>query len=193
MSEKSIRGTQTEHNLLAAFAGESQARSRYELFARKAIEEGYHQIAAVFAMTADQELEHAHRFFEQLEGGSVEIKAAYPAGVIADTRTNLAEAAAGEREEWSDLYQNFAQTAEDEGFPKIAALFRLVAKVEVEHEQRYLKLLARMESGTVFSDDEDVAWICTKCGYVHYGKSAPKQCPVCGADQGYFERKPDNY
>ena len=193
METKSIKGTKTEKNLLKAFAGESQARSRYTLFAKKAKEEGYRQIAAVFKETAENELEHAKLFFNQLEGGSVEITAAYPAGVAADTKTNLAEAAAGEREEWSDLYDNFAQTAEDEGFPKIAAIFRLVAKVEIEHEKRYIKLLERLQTGTEFKQEEETEWICTKCGYVHKGKAAPGKCPVCGAEQGYFERKPDNY
>ena len=143
MEKKSIRGTRTEHNLLASFAGESQARSRYTLFAEKAREEGYEQIAAVFMETAEQELSHARQFFSLLEGGTVEITAGYPAGVVGDTKKNLAEAAAGEREEWSDLYENFAKTAQDEGFPQIANTFRLVAKVEQVHEARYVKLLER--------------------------------------------------
>ena len=193
MEKKSIKGTKTEHNLLAAFAGESQARNRYTLFAKKAKEEGYRQIAKVFKVTAKQELAHAELFFSQLEGGMVTIEAAYPAGVVADTMTNLREAAAGEREEWSTLYQNFAQTAEDEGFPRIAALFRMVSKVEIEHEKRYLKLLEQMTNDEVFtSADEEQEWQCMHCGYVHKGKSAPKKCPVCGKEQGYFERKADN-
>lgn len=193
MEKKSIKGTQTEHNLLAAFAGESQARSRYALFAKKAKEEGYRQIAKVFKITAKQELAHASMFFDLLEGGMVTINAAYPAGVVADTMTNLREAAAGEREEWSDLYANFAQTAEDEGFSKIASLFRLVAKVEVEHEKRYLALLEQMTNGQVFSsEDPEQEWQCIHCGYVHKGKNAPKKCPVCGKEQGYFERKANN-
>lgn len=190
---KSIKGTQTEKNLLAAFAGESQARSRYNLFARKAKEEGYHQVARVFKETAKNELEHAAIFFNFLEGGTVEITAGYPAGVVGDTKANLAAAAAGEREEWSDLYTSFASTAEAEGFPKIAATFKLVAKVEVEHEKRYVQLLERLESGTEFSQEEPTKWICDVCGYVHEGKSAPGRCPVCGAPQGEFERKPENY
>lgn len=193
MEKKSIKGTQTEHNLLASFAGESQARNRYTLFAEKAREEGFEQIAAVFLETADQELSHARQFFALLEGGSVEITAAYPAGVVADTKTNLAEAAAGEREEWSDLYENFAQTAQDEGFPQIANLFKLVAKVEVMHEQRYLKLLERLENGTEFESAEPIEWMCRRCGFVVNAKSAPKRCPVCGADQGWFQRKAENY
>lgn len=192
MEKKSIKGTQTEHNLLASFAGESQARGRYTLFAQKAIEEGYEQIAAVFLMTAEQELQHAKQFFSRLEGGMVEIKAAYPAGVVADTMTNLREAAAGEREEWSDLYSTFAETAKAEGFPDIAMLFKNVASVEVEHEKRYLKLLERLETGTEFSSAEEIEWQCRKCGWVYVGKNAPKKCPVCGADQGWFERKMNN-
>ena len=144
MEQKSIKGTRTEHNLLASFAGESQARSRYTLFAKKAEEEGYQQIAAVFRETAEQELQHARQFFSLLEGGMVEITAAYPAGVVGDTAKNLAEAAAGEREEWGVLYENFAKTAQEEGFPHIANTFKLVARVEQMHEQRYLKLLERM-------------------------------------------------
>lgn len=193
MEKRSIKGTKTEHNLLASFAGESQARSRYTLFAQKAIEEGYQQIAAIFLETAEQELSHAKQFFSRLEGGSVEITAAYPAGVVADTKTNLAEAAAGEREEWSDLYENFAEVAREEGFPEIAALFTMVAKVEVEHEKRYMRLLERLENGMEFTSPEPIEWQCRKCGYVHTGKSAPKKCPVCGMDQGWFERKAENY
>ena len=177
---KSIRGTQTEKNLLAAFAGESQARSRYSLFARKAEAEGYQQIADVFRETAENELEHANIFFSCLEGGTAEITAAYPAGVVADTKTNLAEAAAGEREEWSSLYTNFAEVAEQEGFPVIAAKFRLVAKVEVQHEKRYNRLLERLASGTEFSQETETEWHCLVCGYVHTGKEAPAKCPVCG-------------
>lgn len=192
MEKKSIKGTRTEHNLLAAFAGESQARSRYTLFAQKAIEEGYEQIASIFMITAEQELQHAKQFFCRLEGGMVEINASYPAGVVADTLTNLKEAAAGEREEWSGLYSTFADTAREEGFPDIANLFKLVASVEVEHEARYLKLVERMESGTEFASDEDIQWQCRKCGFVYTGKNAPKRCPVCGADQGWFERKMNN-
>ena len=191
--EKSIKGTRTEHNLLASFAGESQARSRYTLFAKKAIEEGYEQIASIFLITADQELSHATQFFNLLEGGMVEIKAAYPAGVVGDTKTNLREAAAGEHEEWGELYSNFAEVAEEEGFPKIALLYRNISKVEKMHEERYLKLLDRMEKGEVFSSEEPVKWYCRKCGYVAETKNAPKKCPVCGMDQGWFERFPDNF
>ncbi|MBD5203046.1 MAG: rubrerythrin family protein [Bacteroides sp.] len=193
MATKSIKGTKTEQNLLAAFAGESQARTRYTLFAKKAKEEGYEQIAHIFKITAEQELAHATAFFSRLEGGMVEIKAAYPAGVVADTLTNLREAAAGEREEWSALYSDFAGVAAEEGFPEIAALFRNVAKVEVVHEDRYNRLVKRLESGTEFSVDEDIEWQCTHCGFVYTGKTAPKKCPVCGMPQGFFERKAENY
>lgn len=193
METKSVKGTKTEKNLLAAFAGESQARTRYTLFAKKAKEEGYEQISKIFKLTAEQELAHATEFFKRLEGGMVEITAAYPAGVVADTATNLREAAAGEREEWSDLYSNFAQTAADEGFPEIAALFRNVAKVEVVHEDRYNRLLERLTSGTEFSVEDEIQWQCMHCGYVHKGKTAPKKCPVCGHPQGFFERKAENY
>lgn len=193
MTKKSIKGTRTEHNLLASFAGESQARARYTLFAQKAKEEGYEQIAAIFMETADQELSHATQFFNLLEGGMVEIKAAYPAGVVGDTLTNLKEAAAGEHEEWSDLYSNFAQTAAEEGFPHIATLFKLIASVEVVHEQRYLKLVGRLETDTEFKSAEDIEWQCRNCGYVHKGKSAPKKCPVCGKEHGWFEREKKNY
>ncbi len=193
MEFKSIKGTQTEHNLLASFAGESQARSRYTLFAQKAIEEGYEQIAAIFLATAEQELSHAKQFFSLLEGGSVEITAAYPAGVVADTKTNLAEAAAGEREEWGDLYATFAETADREGVPHIARLYRNIANVEKMHEQRYLRLLDRVEKGEVFASEEPVRWYCRKCGFTVEAKTAPKRCPVCGMDQAWFERFPDNY
>ena len=193
MEKKSIKGTKTEHNLLASFAGESQARSRYTLFAKKAREEGYEQIARIFLITAEQELSHAELFFSRLEGGVVQIAAGYPAGVVADTMTNLREAAAGEREEWSDLYASFAGTAEEEGFPDIAALFKMVAKVEIQHEQRNHRLHERLTNGHEFSGEEEEEWQCMHCGYVHKGKSAPKRCPVCGKEQGYFERKADNY
>ena len=190
---KSIKGTQTEHNLLASFAGESQARSRYTMFAQKAIEEGYEQIAAIFLTTAEQELSHAKQFFSKLEGGMVEIKAAYPAGVVGTTKENLAAAAAGEREEWGDLYANFAEVAQNEGFPEIALLYKNIAKVEQMHEARYIKLLERMENEEVFNSPEPIKWYCRKCGYVVETKSAPKKCPVCGMPQGWFERFPDNY
>ena len=194
MDKKSLKGTRTEQNLLAAFAGESQARSRYTLFAKKAKEEGYRQIAKIFKVTAKQEMSHAELFFSKPEGGFVPTQAGYPAGVVGDTITNLREAAAGEREEWSDLYANFSQTAMEEGFPDVAALFKMVAKVEIEHEKRYLRLLERLTEDQEFSsENEEQEWQCMHCGYVHKGKNAPKKCPVCGKEQGYFERKAENY
>ena len=193
METKSIKVTRKEHNLLASFAGESQARSRYTLFAQKALEEGYQQIAAIFMETAEQELSHAKQFFSLLEGGTVEIKAGYPAGVIGTTAENLAAAAAGEKEEWSDLYASFAKTAEEEGFPQIALLYRNIAKAETMHEERYNRVLERLQSGEEFSNPEPIEWMCRKCGFVVTAKSAPKRCPVCGVDQGWFERKANNY
>lgn len=193
MDNKSIKGTRTEHNLLASFAGESQARNRYTLFAEKAKEEGYEQIAAIFLETAGQELAHAKTFFSLLEGGSVTINAAYPAGVVADTLTNLEEAAAGELEEWSDLYSNFAKVAEEEGFPKIAAIYRLITGVEKMHEERYRRLHAHLAEKKTFKSDTPVRWYCINCGYVTESLEAPKRCPVCGKDQGWFERFPENY
>lgn len=193
MEQKSLKGSRTEHNLLAAFAGESQARSRYTLFAEKAKEEGYEQIAAIFLETAEQELSHARVFFSFLQGGAVEITAAYPAGVVADTATNLAEAAAGEREEWSALYENFAAVATEEGFPQVANAFKMVSRVEQMHESRYLKLLDRLKTGTEFDSPETTEWMCRRCGFTIQSKSAPKRCPVCGMPQGWFERKAENY
>ena len=189
MKTKSIKGTRTEQNLLKSFAGESQARGRYTIFAEVARNEGFEQIAAIFLETAEQEFAHAKNFFSYLE-----ITASYPAGPIGNTARNLKEAAMGEHEEWSEMYLEFAKVAKEEGFPQIAVLFAGVAKVEQMHEQRYLKLLERVESGTVFtSADGDTVWYCRYCGYVHIGKEAPKRCPVCGKAQGYFERKPENY
>ncbi|MCD8175940.1 MAG: rubrerythrin family protein [Tannerellaceae bacterium] len=191
--EKSIKGTRTEQNLLKAFAGESQARSRYTFFASKAKKEGYEQIAAVFMETAEQEKEHAKRFFKFLEGGMVEITATFPAGIIGDTKENLAAAADGENEEWADLYPEFAQIADEEGFPKIAVAFRMIAKVEAEHEARYRKLLANLEDGSVFKKEEPIKWQCRNCGFVHEGKTAPGNCPACDHPQAFFEPKKENY
>lgn len=193
MTEKSIRGTQTEKNLLKSFAGESQARGRYTIFAEVARKEGYEQIAAIFLETAEQEYVHARSFFSFLDEGMLEITASYPAGPIGDTERNLEEAATGEHEEWADMYLEFARVAKEEGFPRIAAHFKLVASVEQGHEARYLKLLERVKAGTVFSDPEEEVWQCRECGYLHRGKSAPGKCPVCGKEQGYFERKKENY
>ena len=190
---KSIKGTETEKNLLKSFAGESQARGRYTIFAEVAKEEGYEQIAEIFLETAEQEYAHARSFFQFLDEGMLEITAAYPAGPVGDTKRNLREAAAGEHEEWADLYLTFAKVAEDEGFPRIAAHFKFVASVEKTHEDRYLRLLERVEAGEVFASEEELLWQCRYCGYVHRGKTAPKKCPVCGKPQGYFERKAENY
>ena len=190
---KSIKGTRTEQNLLISFAGESQARNRYTFFASVAKKEGYEQIAAVFTETAEQEKEHAKRFFKFLEGGCVEITASYPAGMIRTTMENLREAAAGEHEEWAVDYPKFADIADEEGFPGIAAVYRNIAKVEAEHEARYRILLGRVEEGKVFERDEEIEWQCRNCGYVHKGKEAPKACPACAHTQAYFEEKKNNY
>lgn len=191
--EKSIKGTRTEQNLLKSFAGESQARSRYTFFASVAKKEGYEQIAGVFMETAEQEKEHAKRFFKFLEGGMVEITASYPAGVIGTTAENLEEAAAGENEEWAELYPAFAEIAEEEGFKAIAVAFRMIAKVEAEHEDRYRKLLAHVIENNVFEREEEIEWQCRNCGYVHKGKKAPGKCPACEHPQAYFEPKKNNY
>lgn len=193
MDKKSIKGTNTEKNLLKSFAGESQARGRYTIFAEVAKNEGYEQVAAIFLETAEQEYAHAKKFFSYLDEGMLEITASYPAGPVGDTARNLREAAAGEHEEWADMYLEFARVAKEEGFPEIAANFKLVASVEQGHEERYLKLLERLSSDTMFNDSEEEEWQCRYCGYIHRGKSAPKKCPVCGKEQGYFERKKDNY
>lgn len=190
---KSIKGTQTEKNLLKAFAGESQARTRYTFFASVAKKEGYEQIAAIFTETADQEKEHAERFFKFLEGGMVEITASYPAGVIGKTIDNLKEAAAGEKDEWSDLYPTFARVAREEGFDKVADAFEHITEVEQVHEARYLKMLAHLEDGTMFKRSEPIKWQCRNCGYVHTGTEAPKTCPACLHPQAYFEPMKNNY
>ena len=185
----SIKGTETEQNLLKSFAGESQARMRYTFYAKQAKKEGYEQIAAIFRETADQEMTHAKRMFKYLEGGMVEITAAYPAGMIGTTAENLKAAAEGENEEWTDLYPHFAEVAEAEGFKEIATMYRMIAKAEAEHEERYLKLLARVENGTVFAREEAIEWQCRHCGYVFTGKKPPKNCPTCLHPQAYFEPK----
>jgi len=188
-----IRGTKTEKNLLQAFAGESQARNRYTYFASKAKKEGYEQIASIFTETADQEKEHAKRFFKFLEGGKVEFTASFPAGKIGTTVENLKAAAAGEHEEWSEDYPGFAEIAAEEGFKEIAAVFHSVSIAEKEHEDRYLKLLNRIESNTIFEREEEIVWQCRNCGYIHRGKKAPKKCPACDHPQSYFEPKRENY
>ena len=184
---KSLKGTRTEQNLLKAFAGESQARNRYEFFASAARKEGYEQIGAIFQKTASQEKEHAKQFFKFLEGGAVEITAAYPAGKIGTTAENLKAAASGENEEWTALYSAFADTAKQEDFPEVAAAFKSIARVEAEHEKRYLKLLKNLNEGTVFQKAEKVRWTCRNCGYVHEGTKAPDVCPACQHPQAFFE------
>lgn len=189
----SIKGTETEKNLLKAFAGESQARNRYTYFASAARKEGLVQISAMFAETADQEKEHAKRFFSFLEGGVLEITACFPAGVIGTTAENLKAAAAGENEEWSELYPAFAETARQEGFPAVAALFTHVAVAEKHHEKRYNDLLKNLNEGTVFKKDGKVIWRCRNCGYIHEAEEAPKMCPACAHPQAHFEVLGENY
>lgn len=184
---KSIKGTETEKNLLKAFAGESQARNRYTYFASAAKKEGYVQISDIFAETADQEKEHAKRFFKFLEGGELEITAAFPAGAIGSTAENLKAAAAGENEEWTGMYPGFADTAEAEGFSMIASVFRSVVIAERRHEERYLNLLKQIEDGTVFKREKKVTWRCRNCGYIYEGFEAPKKCPACDHPQEHFE------
>lgn len=191
--EKSIKGTRTEQNLLKAFAGESQARMRYTMYAKKAQEEGYEQIAAIFIETADQEAMHASRFFSFLEGGMLEIQASYPAGKVKTTAENLKSAAEGEHEEWSELYPEFAKIAEEEGFKKIATAFKMIAQAEITHEKRYLKLLDNVLKTRVFEREDKVEWYCRKCGYVYEGKRPPKNCPTCEHPQSYFELMGENY
>lgn len=190
---KSIKGTQTEKNLLTSFAGESQARMRYTYFSSVAKKEGFEQIAAIFMETADQEKEHAKRMFKWLEGGSVEITAKYPAGVIGDTLANLKAAACGEHEEWSVDYPHFADVAETEGFPEIAKMYRMIAIAEQEHEKRYQALAGNIEKNQVFAKEEEVVWQCRNCGYVTVGKEAPEKCPACLHPQAHFEVKKTNY
>lgn len=190
---KSVKGTQTEKNLLTSFAGESQARMRYTYFASVAKKEGYEQISAIFMETADQEKEHAKRMFKWLEGGPVEITAKYPAGVIGTTLENLKAAAEGEKEEWTMDYPHFADVAEQEGFDAIAAMYRNIAIAEKGHEERYRALLNNIENGTVFKKSEEVIWQCRNCGYIHTGTEAPKECPACAHPQAHFEVKKNNY
>ena len=190
---KSVKGTQTEKNLLTSFAGESQARMRYTYFASVAKKEGYEQIAAIFTETADQEKEHAKRMFKWLEGGMVEITASYPAGVIGTTAENLKAAAAGENEEWTADYPHFADVADEEGFPAIAIMYRNIAIAEKGHEERYLAFLNNIENDTVFKKEGETVWQCRNCGFVHEGTEAPKACPACLHPQAYFEVKKTNY
>jgi len=190
---KSIKGTRTEQNLLKAFAGESQARMRYDYFAKQAKKEGLEQIAAIFEETALNEKEHAKRFFKFLEGGPVEITATYPAGIIGTTLENLKEAADGENEEWTVLYQDFGKIAEAEGFKEIALAFKMIATVEKAHESRYRTLYDNLENGKVFAKDGKMTWKCRNCGYLHEGEKAPEMCPACLHPQAHFEIKETNY
>jgi len=188
-----FKGSKTEKNLLAAFAGESQARNRYTYFASEAKKAGYEQISAIFLETADNEKEHAKLFFKLLKGGEAEIIAGYPAGVIGDTAVNLKAAAAGERLEWTTLYQNFSEVAGKEGFVEASQTFAQIAKVEKEHEARYLGLLKNLQEGKVFKKDASIRWHCRNCGYVHEGKEAPDKCPVCSHPRAFFEVLAENY
>ncbi|MDP8216738.1 MAG: rubrerythrin family protein [Candidatus Kaelpia imicola] len=188
-----LKGTKTEKNLLVSFAGESQARNRYTYFASVAKKAGYEQIAAIFLETADNEKEHAKKFFKYLEGGAVEIVATYPAGVISDTAANLLAAAEGENEEWTKLYKEAEATAREEGFDDAADTFKEIAEVEEQHERRYRKFFTNVKDGRVFKRDEVVKWKCRNCGYVHEGKEALDECPACAHPQAYYEILCENY
>ncbi len=185
----SIKGTQTEKNLLMAFAGESQARNRYQLFANKAKKEGFEQIAAIFEETAEQERVHAKKFFSFLEGGNLEITATFPAGIVGTTAENLMAATTGEKEEWEEVYPEFARIAAEEGFKEIAIAFKMIAIAERTHSDRYDALIARMAAGEVFESEEKILWYCRKCGYIHEGKTPPQICPACQHPQSYYQRK----
>jgi len=189
----SLKGTKTEKNLLTAFAGESQARNRYTYFASKAKKEGYVQISDIFTETANQEKEHAKRFFKFLEGGEVEIVGTFPAGVIGTTLENLKEAAAGEEAEWTQMYPEFASVAREEGFEAIAMVFEMVAIAEKQHEKRYKELAGNIEAGKVFKKDASTTWRCRNCGYVHDGEEAPEMCPACAHPQAHFEVLGENW
>ena len=188
-----LKGTRTEKNLVTAFAGESQARNRYTYFASKAKKEGYVQISDIFTETANQEKEHAKRLFKLLEGGEVEVAAAFPAGVIGTTLDNLKEAAAGENYEYTDMYPGFAKTAIEEGFDEIADIFKAIAVAEKQHEKRYLALAANIANGTVFKKRDPVVWRCRNCGYLHEGTDAPEECPACAHPQAHFELLGENW
>jgi rubrerythrin len=188
-----FKGSQTERNLLTAFAGESQARNRYTYFAGQARKDGFVQIADVFEETANQEREHAKRFFKFLQGGMAQITGEFPAGIIGTTLQNLKAAAAGEHDEWSELYPGFARIARAEGFEPIAAVFDAVMVAERQHEKRYLGFAANVEAGTVFKKDKEVVWRCRNCGYLHQGKEAPETCPACAHPQAYFELLAENW
>ena len=188
-----LKGTQTEKNILTAFAGESQARNRYTYFASQAKKDGYVQIQEIFTETANQEKEHAKRLFKLLEGGEVEVAAAFPAGVIGTTLDNLKEAAGGENYEYTDMYPGFAKIAVEEGFEEIAEIFKAIAVAEKQHEKRYLALAANIANNTVFKKDQSVVWQCRNCGYLHEGDSAPEECPACAHAQAHFELLGENW
>ncbi len=188
-----LQGSQTEKNILTAFAGESQARNRYTYFTSVARKEGLVQISDIFAETADQEREHAKRLFKLLKGGAVEIQAAFPAGVICTTAENLAAGSAGEHFEWTEMYPGFAKVAREEGFDSIATIFESIAVAEKQHEKRYNELRANIEAGRVFKRDEPVVWRCRKCGYLHEGAEAPETCPACAHEQAHFELLGENW
>jgi rubrerythrin len=190
---KSLKGSQTEQNLITAFAGESQARNRYTYFASKARQEGLIQVAQVFEETANQEKEHAKRFFSQLQGGETIVQAAFPAGIVGGTMANLTSAAAGERMEWNQIYPEFARIAREEGFSEAAIIWDAVSVAEKQHEKRYSGLLANLESGRMFKRDTPVVWRCINCGYLHEGFEAPQQCPACAHPQGYYELLGENW
>ena len=188
-----FRGSRTERNLIATFAGESQARTRYSFFSSAAKKEGFEQISSIFQETSDNEKEHAQLFFNHLKGGNVEVAATYPAGVIASTLENLKAAADGEKLEWGTLYPEFAQIAQEEGFSDVALAFRMVAQVEIYHERRYRKLVANVEQGRVFKKDSPIKWKCRNCGYVFESTDTPEKCPVCTHPRSYFEVWCENY
>jgi rubrerythrin len=190
---KNLKGTKTEQNLLTAFAGESQARNRYTFFASKAKKEGYEQISGIFSETADNEKEHAERLFKFLEGGEADISAAFPAGVIGETTDNLRGAAAGENYEYTNMYPEFAKTADEEGFPEIADTMRAIAAAEKQHEKRYLALLDNINNNRVFKREMVVKWKCRNCGYIHEGEEAPEECPACAHAQAYYELLGENW
>ena len=190
---KSLKGTQTEKNLITAFAGESQARNRYTYFASQARKEGLVQISMIFEETANQEKEHAKRFFKFLEGGDAEVAAPFPAGVIAGTGENLKAAAAGENYEWTEMYPGFAKVARDEGFEAVAVVFEAISVAEKQHEKRYNDLRSNVEGGKVFQKDKKVVWRCINCGYLHEGAQAPAACPACAHPQAYYELLGENW
>ena len=188
-----LKGTQTEKNLLTAFAGESQARNRYSYFSSQATKDGFVQISHIFEETANQEKEHAKRLFKLLQGGEVEIQASFPSGVIGTTADNLKEAAGGEHYEWTEMYPSFATVARQEGFDEIAKIFESIAVAEKQHEKRYLGLLTNIEAGTVFKKVKPVVWRCRNCGYLHEGTEAPEECPACAHPQAHFELLAENW